>query len=665
MKSESTCEKQNRKYSPSESMRTWLLISSTFALIAAASSKAGILAGPVTNAVNGHVYYLLTPSTWTAAEAEALSLGGHLATINNGAEDAWVYDTFASYGNVPRALWIGLTDRDTEGAFHWVSDEPVTYSNWSVGEPNDGGGLGTQDFAHIYPPNDTGGRARLWNDISNITSAIVGGVVFEYHGVVEVVPGPVKGLHYAANFEAGAGPEWSNTKTALTPIGYRQFLGNFGNQIVTLLVNNLPMHTNLVVSFDLLIIDTWDGNTGPDVWEVRVAGAQDPILSTTFGSDRANGTRQAYPDGYPGGKHRPRIGGVEFGGMGFGRSTVYAVSLELPHSESSVALAFSASNLQSLGDESWGLDNVKVGCGSAPRVTLNPVSEGGYAAPATINLAGTALDPDGGVTAIEFLANGAVIGSSSNSPFNFTWTNAPAGVWPVAVRATDDSGFSSVATAIVVVNGLRGDYFNNQTLSGVPVTRFDPQINFAWSDRTPDPGISNGSFSARWTGFVVPRYSETYSISTFNDDGVRVWIGNQLLIDAWFGQDNGRHTNQVVLVAGMPYPIRVEYYDGSCCGADMQLFWQSPSEPRLIIPQSQLYPPCSFPPPLTIQKFNASQARIEWATNSCGYKLASANSLYSSNWTTNISAVSSIVTNGFNKVTIDITPGQRFFRLVD
>ena len=53
-------------------------------------ANASVLQGPVTNASNGHLYYLLNQTSWTASEAEAVSLGGHLTTINDANENAWV-----------------------------------------------------------------------------------------------------------------------------------------------------------------------------------------------------------------------------------------------------------------------------------------------------------------------------------------------------------------------------------------------------------------------------------------------------------------------------------------------------------------------------------------------------------------------------------------------
>ncbi len=75
-------------------------------------------------------------SNWREAEAEAVAMGGHLVTINNRDEQALLVSLFLSGNNRTRAYWIGLTDQNSEGRFRWISGEPVTYTNWNLGEPN-------------------------------------------------------------------------------------------------------------------------------------------------------------------------------------------------------------------------------------------------------------------------------------------------------------------------------------------------------------------------------------------------------------------------------------------------------------------------------------------------------------------------------------------------
>ena len=90
---------------------------------------------------NGHTYFLSnTQETPEVAHANALAAGGHLATISDYAENVFVSNMIASQ------IWIGLTDRDQEGTFKWISNEPVSYTNWAPGEPNN---AGNEDWAVI------------------------------------------------------------------------------------------------------------------------------------------------------------------------------------------------------------------------------------------------------------------------------------------------------------------------------------------------------------------------------------------------------------------------------------------------------------------------------------------------------------------------------------
>jgi hypothetical protein len=124
--------------------------------------EAAVIGGPIANPANGHLYYLLGTATWADAEAEAVSLGGHLTAIGDADEQVWVYETFATFDGQNRYLWIGLTDEATEGTFVWTNGEPVVYTNWAAGEPNNG----NDDYVYITSPAETNGRASFWNDIS-------------------------------------------------------------------------------------------------------------------------------------------------------------------------------------------------------------------------------------------------------------------------------------------------------------------------------------------------------------------------------------------------------------------------------------------------------------------------------------------------------------------
>ena len=95
------------------------------AMLAGRAAAVDALSGPIVNPANGHLYILLDQSNWTDAEAEAVLLGGHLATIDNAAENGFVFDTFSTFGGPSRSLWIGLNDRASEGVFEWSSGAPV------------------------------------------------------------------------------------------------------------------------------------------------------------------------------------------------------------------------------------------------------------------------------------------------------------------------------------------------------------------------------------------------------------------------------------------------------------------------------------------------------------------------------------------------------------
>lgn len=136
--------------------------------------------------------------------------------------------------------------------------------------------------------------------------------------------------------------------------------------------------------------------------------------------------------------------------------------------------------------------------------------------------------------------------------------------------------------------GLTGQYYDNIDFTNLAVTRTDATVNFDWASGSPDPLIGADTFSVRWTGKVQPLYSETYTFYTTSDDGVRLWVNGQQVINNWTDHSSVENSGTITLTAGQLYDIKMEFYDNTQ-NAVAKLAWESASQVKQIIPQSQLY----------------------------------------------------------------------------
>ena len=94
----------------------------------------------------------------------------------------------------------------------------------------------------------------------------------------------------------------------------------------------------------------------------------------------------------------------------------------------------------------------------------------------------------------------------------------------------------------------------------------------------------------RWTGELEPRYSESYTLTTSSDDGVRLWVDGRLLIDHWNDHPVTDASGTLTLIAGRRYSVRREYYENRGL-AVARLTWASASQTREPVPASRLSPP--------------------------------------------------------------------------
>ncbi|MBF4989135.1 C-type lectin domain-containing protein [Methylophilus sp. 14] len=124
-----------------------------------------------TDTYNGSTYQLLSADTWTNSEAFAQSLGGHLVTINDLAENDWLTtEAFNGWG-LNNAYWIGYSrNPNNPSQFLWADGSTSTYTNWSPGEPNNSNSYNAdaENYVHTYLYFGGGVRFGKWNDLANV-----------------------------------------------------------------------------------------------------------------------------------------------------------------------------------------------------------------------------------------------------------------------------------------------------------------------------------------------------------------------------------------------------------------------------------------------------------------------------------------------------------------
>jgi hypothetical protein len=156
---------------------------------------------------------------------------------------------------------------------------------------------------------------------------------------------------------------------------------------------------------------------------------------------------------------------------------------------------------------------------------------------------------------------------------------------------TDCAAPSVCNLAESACGGLTAQYFRQTNLTDLALSRVDPQINFTWGQMDPNPLLNQGNFSVRWTGKITARFNEPYTFIALTDDGERLWINDQLIIDRFVRKPSIPEDDSpaVMMNAGQPVDIKLEYFQ-SGGDASAQLLWQSKSETRAVIPTSALAP---------------------------------------------------------------------------
>lgn len=175
--------------------------------------------------------------------------------------------------------------------------------------------------------------------------------------------------------------------------------------------------------------------------------------------------------------------------------------------------------------------------------------------------AGDALPTDAlGPVQVNLASGNAVVGASSPG---FAAVGGPVGLT-----------YTYNSRAPRADAGLLGSYFVHG--GGVPapplagdtpvVARVDPAVNFTWLGANPLPSVPGTNFMARWEGWLtVPAGATTeYRFGLSSDDGVRMWVDGNLVVDAWGAQSDWLSANSgpLALAGGSRHAVRIEYFQG-------------------------------------------------------------------------------------------------------
>ncbi|MEL6132691.1 MAG: LamG-like jellyroll fold domain-containing protein, partial [Bacteroidota bacterium] len=156
-----------------------------------------------------------------------------------------------------------------------------------------------------------------------------------------------------------------------------------------------------------------------------------------------------------------------------------------------------------------------------------------------------------------------------------------------------DRSFWVVPSGAATGTGLTGTYFSNADLSGLLTSRIDPNIDFYWNTDRPINGMGYNSYSVRWEGLIESPTSSPVTFTTNTDDGVRLWVDGNLVIDQWQDQTATIHSATVTLPIWDKVAIRMEYFENRGLSV-AQLKWDAQGNGQEAVPQMFLYPDSAF-----------------------------------------------------------------------
>jgi hypothetical protein len=118
----------------------------------------------------------------------------------------------------------------------------------------------------------------------------------------------------------------------------------------------------------------------------------------------------------------------------------------------------------------------------------------------------------------------------------------------------------------------RASYYDNPFLSGAPVrTADEARVDYDWGDGGAPAGLPVDHFSARWQGDWTFETGQ-YTFFLYADDGVRLWLDDELIIDAWTPGIGAHQVMRQIDAAGL-HQLKLDYFEQTG-GAAVRLHWR-------------------------------------------------------------------------------------------
>jgi hypothetical protein len=183
--------------------------------------------------------------------------------------------------------------------------------------------------------------------------------------------------------------------------------------------------------------------------------------------------------------------------------------------------------------------------------------------------------------------------NTGGTPSAPTASSTPSNIPTRTLTRTDSTTKTSTPTPTVFNGtGLFAEYFNDKNLIQLVTSQVDPLVSFGWGTGRPSVLTHDDDFSVRWTGWVRPLFTGAYTFYVNSDDGAKLWVNDQLIINAWTSGGSEKTSSPIQLTAGGWYMIKLEYYEDTG-SAYVHLKWSSSQQKKDVIQPNNLKP-CAF-----------------------------------------------------------------------